>query len=115
MYLALLNMSLVLSSCPGSAKDVTGSLKVLDGCKVLRVNCRGWVQRRFNTLSLLDYYLGPGKLTAQDIAWNPNDPNVLNMALPGVASPHQMCSTPVCQEDLSLWMHLFLVGNANFM
>ena len=44
------------------------------------------LQRRFNTLSLLDYYLGPGKLTAQDIAWNPNDPNVLNMALPGVRS-----------------------------
>lgn len=39
--------------------------------------------RRFNTLSLLDYYLGPGKLIAQDIAWNPNDPNILNMALPG--------------------------------
>lgn len=41
------------------------------------------LQRRFNTLSLLDYYLGPGKLVTQDIAWNPNDPNVLNMALPG--------------------------------
>ncbi len=44
------------------------------------------MQRRFNTLSLLDYYLGPGKLIAQDIAWNPNDPNVLNMALPGVGT-----------------------------
>ena len=44
------------------------------------------LQRRFNTLSLLDHYLGPGQLRAQDIDWNPNDPNVLQMALPGMHS-----------------------------
>jgi hypothetical protein len=54
------------------------------------------LQRRFNTLSLLDHYLGPGQLRAQDIDWNPNDPNVLQMALPGAhcVLSCRLCSPP---------------------
>lgn len=44
-------------------------------------------QRRFNTLSLLDYYMGPGQLHKDDIAWTPSDPNVLRMTLPGMGFP----------------------------
>lgn len=40
-------------------------------------------QRRYNTLSLLDYYLGHGRMRKDDINWNVNDPNVLTMTLPG--------------------------------
>ena len=41
------------------------------------------LQRRYNTLSLLDYYLGHGRMRKGDINWNVNDPNVLTMTLPG--------------------------------
>ncbi len=44
-------------------------------------------QRRYNTLSLLDYYMGPGRLHKDDISWNPSDPNVLRMTLPGMGAP----------------------------
>ncbi|CAK0786139.1 hypothetical protein CVIRNUC_009352 [Coccomyxa viridis] len=39
--------------------------------------------RRYNTLSLLDYYLGHGKMSNSDIAWSAADPNLLSMTLPG--------------------------------
>ncbi|CAL5226960.1 g9845 [Coccomyxa viridis] len=39
--------------------------------------------RRYNTLSLLDYYLGHGRMQKDDINWNYSDPNVLTMTLPG--------------------------------
>ncbi len=42
------------------------------------------LQRRYNTLSLLDYYMGPGRLHKDDISWNSSDPNVLKMTLPGM-------------------------------
>ncbi len=41
------------------------------------------LQRRYNTLSLLDYYLGHGRMQKDDINWNYSDPNVLTMTLPG--------------------------------
>ena len=41
------------------------------------------LQRRYNTLSLLDHYLGHGKMSNGDIAWNASDPNLLSMTLPG--------------------------------
>ena len=41
------------------------------------------LQRRYNTLSLLDYYLGHGKMSNSDIAWSAADPNLLSMTLPG--------------------------------
>ena len=41
------------------------------------------LQRRYNTLSLLDYYLGHGRMRKDDINWNVEDPNVLTMTLPG--------------------------------
>ena len=41
------------------------------------------LQRRYNTLSLLDYYLGHGKMSNRDIAWSAADPNLLSMTLPG--------------------------------
>ena len=41
------------------------------------------MQRRYNTLSLLDYYLGQGRMQKDDISWNYSDPNVLTMTLPG--------------------------------
>lgn len=41
------------------------------------------LQRRYNTLSLLDYYLGHGRMQKDDLNWNYNDPNLLTMTLPG--------------------------------
>ena len=41
------------------------------------------LQRRYNTLSLLDHYLGHGKMSNSDIAWSAADPNLLSMTLPG--------------------------------
>jgi hypothetical protein len=52
-------------------------------------------QRRFNTLSLLDHYLGSGRVSSDDISWNPSDPNVLSMALPGrISAQRHSCSAP---------------------
>ena len=41
------------------------------------------LQRRYNTLSLLDHYLGHGRMSNSDIAWSAADPNLLSMTLPG--------------------------------
>ena len=50
-------------------------------------NQRGNVitDRRFNTASLMAVYLGKDAVAAKSIDWNPDDPNVLSMNLPGVA------------------------------
>ena len=66
---------------------------------------RVWLpQRRYNTLSLLDYYMGPGSLRKDDISWNSSDPNVLRMTLPGMEPrlPHALkaCQPPGAEITL---------------
>ena len=39
--------------------------------------------RRFNTASLLAGYYGSGTDFAGRISWDPNNPNVLSLSLPG--------------------------------
>jgi hypothetical protein len=39
--------------------------------------------RRFNTAALLASYYGPKADFSGRIAWNPNDPNVLSLTVPG--------------------------------
>ena len=53
------------------------------GFAILPHQFRFSLQRRYNTLSLLDHYLGHGKMSNSDIAWSAADPNLLSMTLPG--------------------------------
>ncbi|KAK9796302.1 hypothetical protein WJX73_009432 [Symbiochloris irregularis] len=39
--------------------------------------------RRFNTASLMALYLGKDAISVNRVDWNPNDPNLLNIRLPG--------------------------------
>lgn len=47
------------------------------------------IDRRFNTASLMNVYLGQGVVDAQGVSWNPDDPNRLSFQLPG-----KLCMTP---------------------
>ena len=48
-------------------------------------NARGRIitDRRFNTASLMAIYLGKDAITSRAMTWNPDDPNTLEMNLPG--------------------------------
>jgi hypothetical protein len=52
-------------------------------------NKRGEVitDRRFNTASLLEVYMGREAAGQDAVSWSPDDPNVLTMSLPGVREP----------------------------
>lgn len=41
------------------------------------------IDRRFNTASLMNVYLGRGMVDEQGVSWNPDDPNRLSFQLPG--------------------------------
>lgn len=44
------------------------------------------LDRQFNTSSLLEMYNGPGRGMRDSINWDPNDPNILKVSLPGNGS-----------------------------
>ena len=46
--------------------------------------------------------MGPGQLRKEDIDWNPNDPNVLQMALPGPPCTLLLADGPVILTHLVL-------------
>ena len=50
---------------------------------------RSGEQRHFNTAHLLAHYMGDKALSGDAIAWNPNDPNILSIRLPGGSLAHQ--------------------------
>ena len=50
------------------------------------------IDRRFNTASLMNLYLGQGTVEEQGVSWNPDDPNRLSFQLPGT-HPTPTCST----------------------
>ncbi len=60
-------------------------------------NKRGEVitDRRFNTASLLEVYMGRDAAGPDAVAWSPDDPNILTMSLPGATETHMsLCCCP---------------------
>ena len=50
------------------------------------------IDRRFNTASLMNLYLGQGTVEEQGVSWNPDDPNRLSFQLPGALDPKLIAS-----------------------
>lgn len=57
------------------------------------------IDRRFNTASLMNVYLGRGVVDEQGVSWNPDDPNRLSFQLPGEAKQSQLRAA--CWHTLS--------------
>lgn len=47
------------------------------------------IDRRFNTSSLMNLYMGRGAVQEESVKWDPEDPNKLFVQLPGLPFPRQ--------------------------